>query len=69
MTNQEVADMLQLTHSAVSRLRNGTRSPSLQTMVRVETALDWPLNEQITAKIEDTYAPYLEGQIARVANG
>jgi transcriptional regulator with XRE-family HTH domain len=69
MTNQEVADLLFLTHSAVSRLRNGTRSPSLQTMVTVETALDWPLNEQITAKIEDTYATYLEGQIAKIANG
>jgi len=38
-------------------------------MVTVETALDWPLNEQITAKIEDTYATYLEGQIAKIANG
>lgn len=69
MTNRELAERLELTHSAVSRIRNGTRTPSLHTMLRIETAMDWSINQQITAKVEDVYAPYFEEQIARLANG
>jgi transcriptional regulator with XRE-family HTH domain len=67
MTNQAVGELIGLSHSAVSRLRKGSRTPSLDAMLRIANALDWPLDEQITAKIEGVYAPYLEGQIERLS--
>lgn len=63
MTNIEVGNLLDLTHSTVSKLRNGTRSPSIDTMLRVATAMHWPISEQLTAKIDDTYHIYLEHRI------
>lgn len=67
MTNREVADLVGLTHSTISKYRSGTRTPSLDVMVKISGALDWPLEDQITAVLEDVYAPYLEGQIAQYA--
>lgn len=67
MTNREVAELLGLDHSTISKYRNGTRTPSLDVMVRIHNVLSWPLDEQVTAVIEDVYAPYLEGQIAQYA--
>ena len=69
MTNQELAVKLGLNHSTVSKYRNGTRTPSFPTMFVIEKILDWPLENQIVALTEGVYAPYLEGRIARLANG
>ena len=69
MTNKEVATLLNLDHSTVSKYRNGTRSPSFHVMFEIEKHLDWPLENQIVALTEGVYAPYLEGRIARLANG
>jgi transcriptional regulator with XRE-family HTH domain len=67
MTNQEVADMLGITHSAVSRLRAGNRLPNLDTMARIETALDWPATDQFKVKYNHGPAAYsqeLENRIS-----
>jgi len=69
MTNQDLATKLGLNHSTVSKYRNGTRTPSFSTMFEIEKALDWSLEQQIVALTEGVYAPYLEGHIARLANG
>lgn len=47
LTNEQVADLIGLTHSAVSRLRSGSRQPSMKTMFTVEAAFDWPAADQI----------------------
>jgi len=67
MTNREVGELVGLTHSTISKYRSGTRTPSLDVMVKISSALDWPLEQQITAVLEDVYAPYLEGYIAQHA--
>jgi transcriptional regulator with XRE-family HTH domain len=69
MTNKEVATLLNLDHSTISKYRNGTRSPSFHVMFEIEKHLGWPIDQQITAKIDDVYVSYLEGHIARLANG
>lgn len=68
MTNQEVANLIGLSHSSVSRIRKGERSPSLGAMVRIDASLDWPIDQQVTAKIEGVYAAYFEGQIDRITS-
>lgn len=69
MTNQDLATKLGLNHSTVSKYRSGQRTPSFTTMFVIEEALDWSLEHQILALMEGVYAPYLEGQIARLADG
>lgn len=68
MTNQEVATLIGLSHSSVSRIRKGERSPSLEAMVRIDSTLNWPIDQQVTAKIEGVYAAYFEGQIDRLTS-
>lgn len=65
-TNQEVADRLGLTHSAISRIRSGQRLPSFQVMNRIATEYDWPLKSQVEARIHDTYAEQFEMVICGV---
>jgi transcriptional regulator with XRE-family HTH domain len=67
MTNREVAELLGLTHSAVSRLRAGNRLPNLDTMSRIETALNWPAGDQFIVKYNHGSAAYsqeLENRIS-----
>lgn len=68
MTNQELATKLGLDHSTVSKYRNGTRTPSIETLIKVDQVLNWPIEEQITALVHEVYAPYLEERIARLTD-
>jgi transcriptional regulator with XRE-family HTH domain len=45
ITQGELADMLGMPQSQVSRLSNGRRRPSLETMIRVERITGIPLDE------------------------
>lgn len=49
VTNQAVGDRLGLSLSAVSRLRHGKRSPSLQTIMRLHQEFDLPVEPMVRA--------------------
>lgn len=49
-TNQVIADAIGLTHSGVSRIRNGNRLPSLEIMQNIERAYGWSLKDQAEAR-------------------
>lgn len=47
VTNPEIARQLDLSDSAVSRIRSGNRYPSLDVMRKMEAAYSWPVAEQL----------------------
>lgn len=65
-TNTEIASLIGLSHSGVSRIRSGHRLPSLQAMRRIEQEFNWPLNAQAVARERGTYA--VEFEVAVTAN-
>jgi transcriptional regulator with XRE-family HTH domain len=50
MTNQEVGELIGLSHSAVSRIRSGQRFPGLNVMLTISQQFDWPLDDQMQAR-------------------
>lgn len=55
VTNGELGKWLGLTHVTVSRLRSGARGASPETMELFAKKLDWPTDEQVTARLNGTY--------------
>ena len=56
LTNEQIASMVGLTHSAISRLRSGDRQPSMATMFAVEAAFGWPATDQLQTRVLGTLA-------------
>lgn len=50
LTNKEIASLLGLSESGVSRLRTGARMPSLDVMQRIEKAFQWSVQRQSNAR-------------------
>lgn len=48
-TNEEIGQRIGLSHSGVSRIRSGGRTPNIQTMGRIERACGWTIEEQSRA--------------------
>lgn len=46
-TNAAVGAELDLTQSAVSRIRSGTRYPSIRSIKRIAQVYGWPVEEQL----------------------
>jgi transcriptional regulator with XRE-family HTH domain len=69
LTNRRVAQLLDLTHSGVSRIRSGDRLPSIDLMSTIAKVLDWPVNEQFAArdKGRDAYKTGFEEAVRRYA--
>lgn len=67
MSNPEVADLLDLHFTFVSRLRSGIRQPSYTTLAKVKAVFDWPFDEQVGAILNDRYHIELEKKIDRYA--
>lgn len=65
VTNQRVADDLDLTHSAVSRIRSGNRLPSLNLVRRIEAVLGWSVEEQVSSLDPEVYAENFERILAK----
>lgn len=60
VSNQELGELIGLSHSSVSRLRSGERGTSVQVMLKVEQLLAWDLHDQIKQRDEGKYAEKLE---------
>lgn len=54
--NRDVAEPLHLSHSGVSRLLSGRRSPSLETMQDIETVYGWTVQAQSDAKRDGVWS-------------
>lgn len=65
VTNREVAELLGVTHSAISRIRSGDRMPSLDLMVEVSIKLNWAVEEQAYNRRLNTYRYEFEEVLAR----
>lgn len=65
VTNQRVANDLNITHSAVSRIRSGDRLPSLRLVRRIEIVLGWAAAEQIEDLDPKRYADAFEKVLIR----
>jgi DNA-binding XRE family transcriptional regulator len=63
VTNQRVADDLNITHSMVSRIRSGDRHPSLVLACRINKMFDWPLQDQVNAINAGNYAVLFEQRL------
>lgn len=63
ITNKRIANDLGVTHAAISRIRSGGRTPSLELMMRIERAIQWKLSYQAAAKEEGIYATKFEAAI------
>lgn len=53
--NHDVAEALGLHHSMISRIRAGSRRPSIETMDRVRELTGWSMDAQMRARNDGTY--------------
>lgn len=60
VSNQELGELIGLSHSSVSRLRSGERGTSVQVMLKIEDVLGWDLHDQIAQRDKGKYAAKLE---------
>jgi transcriptional regulator with XRE-family HTH domain len=60
VSNQELGELIGLSHSSVSRLRSGERGTSVEVMLKIERLLQWDLHDQIKRRDDGTYADKLE---------
>jgi len=63
MSNPEVAALLHLDFTFVSRLRTGQRQPSITTLAKVREIFGWSIDEQVDAILADDYHIQFESQI------
>lgn len=63
VTNQRVADDLDITHSMVSRIRSGDRHPSLVLACRISKTFDWSLQDQVNSINAGNYAALFEQRL------
>lgn len=60
ISNQQLGQLIGLSHSSVSRLRSGERGTSVEVMLKVEKLLGWDLHDQIAHRDKGQYASKLE---------
>lgn len=60
VTNVQVGDDIGLDHTTVSRIRTGTRLPSIDVMVDIARVYGWNVEKQIEARMEDRYQERFE---------
>lgn len=60
VTNRQIADDLGVTHAAISRIRSGDRTPSIELMMRISVLVKWSIDQQARAKSDGTYAAAFE---------
>jgi transcriptional regulator with XRE-family HTH domain len=65
VTNEALGGLLGISHATVSRIKSGTRLPSLEVMNKIRELYNWTIDDQTDARTNGTYA---EQFCARVAN-
>jgi len=63
-TNEEIAQKIGLSHSGVSRIRNGHRLPGIETMQKIQEVYGWSVQTQVDARSRGTYAAEFEIAVA-----
>uniref|UniRef100_A0AAU6R606 Helix-turn-helix DNA-binding protein n=1 Tax=Micrococcus phage Olihed TaxID=3092209 RepID=A0AAU6R606_9CAUD len=64
LLNKDVAGRLGLSESGVSRLRSGSRHPSLTVMQSIESAFGWTVQAQSDAIKNGTWTESFDGVLA-----
>jgi transcriptional regulator with XRE-family HTH domain len=65
-TNPEIADLIGVHFTAVSRWRSGSREPTYMSMLLIAEALKWPVGEQASARVRGVYAEEFERHAAEI---
>lgn len=55
ISNPQVADLIDMSPTGVSRLRSGARHPSVMTMITVADVFNWSMALQAHAYVEEDY--------------
>jgi transcriptional regulator with XRE-family HTH domain len=61
--NGRIGEQIGLSYAQVSRIRNGTRRPSVETMLRIEDVYHWSAQAQLNARRAGTYATEFEARV------
>lgn len=64
LLNRDVAESLGLSESGVSRLRSGSRYPSLAVMQSIESTYGWTVQDQSDAMQKNAWTEGLEDAIS-----
>lgn len=64
LLNRDVATRLGLSESGVSRLRSGSRFPSLAVMQDIEGAFNWTVQDQSDALKKNTWTDEFEAALS-----
>lgn len=67
MSNPQVADLLGVHYTYVSRLRSGRRLPSISTMAKIKELFDWDYESQVKAVLSDDFHVEFEKRLASYA--
>lgn len=63
LTGADLGQRLRISQAMVSRLRSGQRKPSYRLMVRIAEHLEWPIEDQVAAAIDGSYADRLQQKL------
>lgn len=56
LTNEELGELLGISHATVSRIKSGHRLPSLGVMDKIRELYGWSIDDQTDARNSNTYA-------------
>lgn len=64
LLNKDVAESLGMSESGVSRIRTGSRQPSLSVMQKIESVYGWSVQHQSNAIKENDWPEKFEAALA-----
>jgi transcriptional regulator with XRE-family HTH domain len=64
VTNKQIAEVLGLDHTTVSRYRSGDRIPSFEVMAAIATEYNWDLNLQALSRKANVWHEGFEAALA-----
>jgi transcriptional regulator with XRE-family HTH domain len=67
LTNEELGELLGISHATVSRIKSGHRLPSLGVMDKIRELYGWSIDDQTDARNGDTYAIEFNQRVANRA--
>lgn len=63
-TNDEIGQLIGVTHATVSRYKSGDRLPTIDVMGQIAEAFKWSMDDQYAARQAGTYASEFSQRVA-----
>jgi transcriptional regulator with XRE-family HTH domain len=64
LSNEAIGQRIGVSHASVSRYKSGTRLPEVETMAAIATEFDWPVKDQVAARMAGEYASEFAKRVA-----